>query len=211
MSSRKKVLIVVSLFLVTSVVVWIGSTPEAFALGSNYRGPFKGRVVDQDTNEPIEGAVVFVEWDIQHAWRGQTFFDAKEVLTDKDGNFSIGKNWSFLPWRNLVMDSNVIIFKAGYGNVGLHWTILKKLKEQPNTLSFEERKKYGPSAYAETRFEAELPVFRLKKLKTDKERWQNLSEMLLPQPEEYKPRLLQKEMAVEEESIRRSQIGGPSK
>lgn len=107
--------------LVLGATLCVGAA-EAQALGYNYRGPFKGRVVDAETGEPIQGAVVFVQWTI-HPFMSEwtTFFDAAEVRTDARGHFSIPKNWSWNPWRNMVMNSVVVILKAGYVYVDTPW------------------------------------------------------------------------------------------
>jgi hypothetical protein len=154
-----------------------GALPQdAHAAGVNYRGPFTGRVVDQDTNQPIEGAVVLVEWDIRHMMAGQTFFDAKEVLTDKEGHFSIPKNWSFNPWWNVVMDSNVIIFKTGYGHVSTSYSgrgSWEDLGKELRARTPEKRRGMGPEWYFDVRQEGDHPLFLLKKLETEEERQKN--------------------------------------
>jgi len=132
---------------------------------ANYPGPFLGRVVDQETNQPIEGAVVHVDWHLTHPFSRQTYFDAKEVLTDKNGKFFIRRNWSILPWRNFFINSETIIFKAGYGIVeGYYGPDLHSVAESIRNLSETERKRIGPGAFFNIRFEGELPVFLLKKL-----------------------------------------------
>jgi hypothetical protein len=109
----------------------------------NYRGPFEGRVVDTETREPIEGAVVFVEWYINHAFSRPTFYDTAEVLTDKDGRFYIKKKWSLNPWWNLVMDSHVIVVKAGYWHDRTHWQPIIDAAEILKSLPPDEREKRG--------------------------------------------------------------------
>jgi hypothetical protein len=186
-----------TLLVIVALFTWSVIISDAHAAGVNYRGPFEGRVVDQETGQPIEGAVVFVEWHIRHMMIAESFFDAKEVLTDKDGNFFIPKNWSFNPWRNMVMDSDVIIFKAGYGNVQVHWNPVMEGAMILAHLPPEEREKpmagcrwavgdvkiflrclppgelKGPGSQFYLRYEANLPVFLLKKLSTKKERYEN--------------------------------------
>ncbi len=54
---------------------------------------FKGRVIDADTKEPIEGAVVVAAW-YKESWipLGENIVklkDVKETLTDKNGRWSI--------------------------------------------------------------------------------------------------------------------------
>lgn len=55
-------------------------------------GPYRGKVVDAETKEPIEGAVVVAVWTrrVFRIVENKTVFaDAKEVLTDKNGEFEI--------------------------------------------------------------------------------------------------------------------------
>ncbi len=100
-------------------------------------GPWRGVVLDADTKEPIEGAVVAAIW--QRAYdsgfgRVPYFQQAKEVLTDKAGEFEIpayvekrGKQF----WRTqdfkgdkrailyigpTIEDPEFIIYKSTYGN-----------------------------------------------------------------------------------------------
>lgn len=139
---------------------------------SNYRGPFKGRVLDQDTKEPIEGAVVHVDWYMNHLFSRPTFFDAKEVLTDKNGNFYIPANWSLFPWRNKLISSNCMIFKVNYGYVEgycggegeLEVSILREMAEEMQKFTSEDRTKMGPGMYYNIGFEGDLALFLLKKL-----------------------------------------------
>jgi hypothetical protein len=77
-------------------------------------GPYQGKVVDIDTKEPVEGAVVFVSWRQSHFFGGSTFIDAQETLTDKNGEFHLPGIWAFNPWKRLVSDALMIIYKSGY-------------------------------------------------------------------------------------------------
>jgi hypothetical protein len=78
-------------------------------------GPYKGKVVDAGTGQPIEGAVVNGTWykiDPTPAGRSSTYYDSKEMLTDKNGEFKIAGQGllvlSKIDWMDLI------IFKAGY-------------------------------------------------------------------------------------------------
>ncbi len=76
-------------------------------------GPYQGKVVDVDTKEPIEGGVVLVEWSQNHFFGGSTLIDVQETLTDKNGDFYLPGIWVFNPWKRLVSDALMIIYKSG--------------------------------------------------------------------------------------------------
>ncbi len=57
-----------------------------------YDGTYKGKVVDADTGQPIEGVVVLGVWEtvtITPAGGTHDYYDAKETVTDKNGEFLI--------------------------------------------------------------------------------------------------------------------------
>lgn len=119
-------------------------------------GPYEGKVVDAETNQPIVGAVVFGEWSKMHIPSSHTFYDSYEVLTDQQGYFKI-------PGQGLLIMSNidemsVIIFKAGYSQIELTpWLGLSSWKGNEevfrdgkavirlNRLTMAERQKRGVS------------------------------------------------------------------
>lgn len=78
-------------------------------------GPYKGRVIDAQTGQPIEGAVAHGTWSRIHfvpTGSSSEYYDSYEVLTDKNGEFRI-------PGKGLLVFSNIddmrlSIFKAGY-------------------------------------------------------------------------------------------------
>lgn len=124
-----------------------------------YDGTYSGKVVDADTREPIEGAVVLGTWDTESptvAGAHYDYYDARETLTDKDGEFSIPGQGLRIMSRLLPM--SVLIFKAGYGyEQAGEWDSIKtglyskdRIKwegDKPifplKKLSLEERKKMG--------------------------------------------------------------------
>ena len=123
-------------------------------------GPYQGKVVDVDTKEPIEGAVVFVYWSQSHFFGGSTFIDAQETLTDKNGDFYLAGIWVFNPWKRLVSHALMVIYKSGYSPIETGgW---KKWKEFDPVLD-PPMKKYV------LKVEDGKPVMILKKL-TIKER-----------------------------------------
>lgn len=88
---------------------------------------FRGNVIDYDTKEPIEGAVVVAEWQESRdtiAGGSSRYKDVKETLTDKNGEWVIvgpkGRRydpvpfWSFITGIHYTMHPGFIIFKPGY-------------------------------------------------------------------------------------------------
>ncbi len=169
-----------------------------------YRGPFKGRVVDAETLEPIQGAVVFVEWrrNVMTPVEAQSvYYDAAEALTDEKGEFYIKKKWSWSPWRNLMMYSSVIIFKAGYGHIRVaDWPRLDVIVERMHEYSLKEGKRVPPDLKVKVEFEDGLPLFLLKKLTTWEERSKNLPYTSGDVPDE-KMKLLQQERDKERKAL----------
>jgi hypothetical protein len=79
-------------------------------------GPFRGRLVDVETGEPIAGAAVLVVWyemipsPVQ---TNQRFYDAREAVTDADGGFEIPRRSPpFFTFR--VRLAGVTYFAPGY-------------------------------------------------------------------------------------------------
>lgn len=89
-------------------------------------GPYEGRIIDAETRQPIEGAVVHGTWVKSHPGPGgasSTYFDSKEVLTDKEGRFKI-EGVGLLIMSNME-EMEINAFKAGYTQVHSYWTGLK--------------------------------------------------------------------------------------
>lgn len=101
------------------VALW---TSTAFASSASLYysdGPWMGKVIDTETKEPIEGAVVLAVWQKVYAsptGRNHYFFDAIEVLTGSDGKFFIPKfnAVNFLPIIRSIEGPDFTIFKPGY-------------------------------------------------------------------------------------------------
>ena len=102
-SSRKTLYLTVAiLFLITTNVMGAD-----FLYHSD--GPYSGKVVDLETGEPIEGAVVAATWSLTHR-----FCDAKETVTDKNGKFILPKGSCFSFWPFTEIDpARVVVFKPG--------------------------------------------------------------------------------------------------
>jgi hypothetical protein len=136
---------------------------------SNLRidGPYEGKVIDAETKQPIEGAVVHGSWSKLHATVGGAvgeYYDSYEMLTDRNGEFKI-------PGKGLLILSRIdgmtlTIFKAGYKQ----WT--------PN--SWRGLKK-GKWPNDELVWQGDKGIFRLQKMTMDERRNKSI-EMPLSEP-----------------------------
>lgn len=84
-------------------------------------GPWKGKVIDSETKEPIEGAAVLAVWERVYrtpAGDNSYFYEAKETLTDKNGFFEISSYTpiNLLPIISYIDGPELTIFKPGYGS-----------------------------------------------------------------------------------------------
>lgn len=100
-------------FLTLGLVLTLLITPAKAA------GPWGGKIIDIETKEPIEGAVVLAVW--QRAYRtlagdNTYFYEAKEVLTDKEGRYEIPAYTpiNLLPIISYIRKPEFTIFKPGY-------------------------------------------------------------------------------------------------
>lgn len=83
-------------------------------------GPYLGRVVDAQTGEPLEGAVVLIHFNTKEYTLGggprSSFVDALEVLTDEKGEFTIPayRAWVFRFPHQWDCYAHITVFKPGY-------------------------------------------------------------------------------------------------
>ena len=140
-----------------------------FCTFSRVYGPFFGKVVDAETGEPIEGAVVLIGIYTKSSSVGGwvwSFADAMETLTDSEGKF-------FIPSKRVnkfrgmsFWDRNckITIFLPGYGAYPDHPEAYSSWKYK--------RSRYIP--------EKKQVSYYLPKLSTIEERKKNLSNILYP-------------------------------
>jgi len=148
---KKAYITIIGVFLLTFI------TTGCFSYVARYDGTYRGKVIDADTGEPIEGVVVLGVWNKGFSTPGgivHEFYDARETVTDKNGEFEIsGMGLRIISNLEPV---DVLIFKAGYEHIGyMQWESLKedillrkKIKWEGNKpiiplkkLTMEERKK----------------------------------------------------------------------
>jgi hypothetical protein len=88
---------------------------------------YHGKVVDEETGEPISGAVVTVIWydgPLIHMANPRNFRNAHETVTQNDGSFSLW-TWpgiDFNPLKVVMSPPDVIIYKAGYAPLSVPTT-----------------------------------------------------------------------------------------
>ena len=104
--------------LIMTVLFLLISSTNIHASWLIYHKPeFKGKVVDMETNEPIEGAVVVAIYEKATHGPADTVtssFDAREALTDNKGEFRIPSYTTFISPISTSYDVEFIIFKPGY-------------------------------------------------------------------------------------------------
>ena len=89
-------------------------------------GPWRGRVVDAETGQPLAGVVVLAFWIRSFpsvgGWADTEYYASEEVVTGPDGRFRIGSRWSYtIPLITKVAGPEWRIFKPGYGKWDYNW------------------------------------------------------------------------------------------
>ncbi len=107
-----------ALFLIF-VVLLIPST------GCYAKGPWQGKVIDAETKQPIEGAVVVAVWIRETGTPAGTdtgFVDAVETTTDKNGEFEISsKHFLSIIGIRYIKGPFLTIYKPGYGSFSAYF------------------------------------------------------------------------------------------
>lgn len=145
------------IFLFIVIAFLFSGCAHAFA-----KGPWSGRVIDAETKEPIEGAVVVAVWEEDYAaaiQRGRVFRDAAESLTNSEGYFEIEAR-TFLPMLpdGKIVGPKITIFKPGYGyyprfqisprrGTGSYFDKPNSVVELPKLHTKEERLKNKPDKH----------------------------------------------------------------
>lgn len=104
MKNKKRLVIVISVALLLVVA--------AYCIHSD--GPYKGKVVELDSGKPIEGAVVAASWSIETWINTWKFCDARETLTDKNGEFTLPNGWCIKHPFAIMHLPEVTVFRQGY-------------------------------------------------------------------------------------------------
>jgi hypothetical protein len=123
-----------------------------------YLAPFKGKVIDTDTKEPIEGAVILAVYhsSVSSVAGSMSYIvDAQETITNANGEFKISSKTVQSEKLSGRPRGEIIIFKPGYGRL-LH----KKARALGENKTWPTPEKYI--------------VYEIPKLKTKSERSVNL-------------------------------------
>ncbi|MGE5810898.1 MAG: hypothetical protein ACM339_05315 [Ignavibacteria bacterium] len=138
-----------------------------------YDKPIKGYVIDAETKEPIEGAIVVSMWRLSQ-FLSEGFGGYAKIIvktSDKEGKFEIPFWIAFKPWRfNSAMHDlapEFVIYKPGYRVYRSH-----ELERE----GFPEDKTVPADEKRATREAYSLSPAKLKKVYTDDEIWENHKE-----------------------------------
>jgi len=139
------------------LIILLGLSLTGCVYVVRYDGTYSGKVVDMDTRDPIEGAVVLGTWSIESptiAGAHSDYYDARETITGRNGEFSIPGQGLRVMSRLLPM--RILIFKAGYSYE----------QEDYNSL------KTGLYSKDRIKWEGDRPIFPLKKLTLEERKQQ---------------------------------------
>lgn len=106
---------------------------------------YQGRVVDEETGQPLVGAVLTVVWfrsPIVALEGGRDFQSAQETVTDNDGKFALivspGIDWN--PFTYVRKAPEILFYHPGYEPTWAGWMTRNKFD---TTLGFAEALKKG--------------------------------------------------------------------
>jgi hypothetical protein len=103
--------------IIPAVFVLVAVMSSGCAITRSY-GPYMGRVVDLETQEPLPGTVVFVRFYTVGIELMHHYVDAVETVSDGNGEFHIPRQRLFttpFPFEHWQEEGDFIIFKPGYG------------------------------------------------------------------------------------------------
>lgn len=175
---------------------------SAFGLGlvdpAHAAGPWKAQLVSAETKQPLEGVVVLAWWTRHIRSFGgpsREYRDSEEVLTDRDGRFTIAPR-SFFSLNPLVFFRGPFfaIFKPGYGE--FRWSGYEGSETWPK----EKQKALGTAA---TLFQLDGIVLEMSQWRSVQERREYLgklpSDYLVVPPD--RRRLLQQAIVEERKAL----------
>ena len=167
------------LFLALLIVWHVGAHP----LISHGADLYQGTVVDEESGQPLAGAVLTVVWyrrPIIGLGGTRDFLSAQETVADTDGKFSLvaspGIDWS--PFTYVEKEPKIVIYQPGYEPTWAGWMVRNKYN---NGIEFADALKKSVT-------------IRLRKLKTKEDliKFTNISSLThVTVRYEHIPRLIQ--------------------
>jgi hypothetical protein len=152
------IMLIISAMAVTSEAGWL----------IFHESEIKGQILDIDTKQPIEGAVVVIVYRTANpgmgAGQGSSVIDVRETLTDKEGKFLIPSYTTIIQPFSWKIPGTVLIFKPGYPSLELHpsFFVGEHVKDEEGTWYWSKELKYKLRGAGTV----ELP-----KAKTKDEKW----------------------------------------
>lgn len=167
--SRRDMKLLIQFLISLFITIFASSIANAGGWMFYTDGPYKGKVLDLETGAPIEGVVVAGVWLVkQYGGPGgpiDTFCDAEETLTNKNGEFKVPRAscWHWWPFSTLG-SPQFTVFKPGY------------LGYPPLGATQEERKARMPEFTGAEFMNKAVSVIKLGRPKTREERIFTLNE-----------------------------------
>ena len=158
--AKRKEIIFAIVFLFVSYIVVVSLISGGWII--YHDKPYKGQVVDAETGEPIEGAMVVMAWYVeQYGGVGgaiDDYLNAKETLTDKEGRYRIPHMFAFHYWPLSIMRrADMLVYKPGYTN-------FDKYAERYGAIKLRRARTREERAEARVSRPFEVPTKKIKKL-----------------------------------------------
>ena len=209
--------------IIFMTVLFIGCfyNTESFAWLIFHKPEYKGKIVNAETQEPIEGAVVVAVYNTRSIIGGPAgllynTIHVKEVLTDKKGEFLIPSYTTIMGPNSKERRTEFIIYKPGYGRFPIgrprDFEIVdpdeyfsKEIGTRGETYwgTNEEKSSDGEIYIRRKKFSFTYGIVKLRPLSTWEERWRANMISISDIPENKWP-LLNEMIKKEDEWLRRN-------
>ncbi len=164
--------------IITAIFIFVSTPSHALWWMVYHKPEFKGKVIDAETKEAIEGAVVVVVYEKYPIISGpgggsQSIMDIKEILTNTKGEFYFPSYTTLIQPFSIEGSATFIIFKPGYGSFPNYHVSPPKVGINPE--EFFSRGRIGEEGEIEwkgigTKTKVTFGIVELPKLKTREER-----------------------------------------
>lgn len=101
-------------------------------------GPYRGKVIELETGNPIEGVVVAARWTIEPFVHSERICDMKETVTGNNGEFELPEGQCKGHPFAAMYKPSVVVFKPGYlGYPPLGYTPEERRARMPGFTGYE--------------------------------------------------------------------------